>query len=350
LGFLQDIYSLDPIMKKKLAILSTFVEKLLKFGKINGLNSSEMRKAAGLPKDVVFDPEKWLPIECSMNLWAFLMRSLKDPGVPVRVAQSFRIEDYHAFGFAVMTSRNVGEALDRAVRYSGFFSNSGVWEIKTGGKIATVAWRRDLPSSLGLRVANENTLAEFVNSLRQVTGGDFRPERVVFMHSCPVSLEAHEAHFQAPLIFDGTANMLTFSREWLDVPLKQPNPELAAFLEQYLYGRLEDLNPTSSWSEKVRKMLLEELPTGVFTAVSVARRLALSERSLRRYLSAEGTTYRDIVSSVRLEHAEYLLTDTYMPISEIAFILGYSDVAAFSRAFRRRMGDSPRDFRSMTSN
>ncbi len=327
-------------------ILSTFIGKLLSYGETRGLMRRLMLEEIGLPTDTAFNPDLWLPIEHSMQLWEFLMRQLNDPGIPIDVTRFFNPEDYHAFGFAIMTSRDISEALERAVRYSRFFTTVGFWDIDIGAKTVTATWRRGPTTSLGQRVATENTLAEFVNTVRQTTGSNFTPEQVSFQHERPFKTDAHDEFFETQISFSCGSDSITFGTEWLQVPMSQTNPALASFMDGYLTSRMKDLDSSEPWSQNVRKLLLEILPSGDVSSKRMARRLGTSERSLRRHLSTENTTYRQILSSVRRERASYLLAETRMPIGEIAFVLGFSDAAVFSRAFRRQAGQSPVEFRN----
>ncbi len=332
-------------MKARLVILSTFVEKLLAFGESQGLDAQKMKSAARLNAHTDFTAESWISIDNSMKLWEYLVRQLDDPGVPIHVAKTSTMEDYQALGLFASVCRDLSEVMNRFRRHTNFYTNSGSWDVRNDGAETTLIWRRDLPLDIGHRVANENGLAEVVNTARQLAGPSFNPTRVTFRHRAPRSIEAHQAYFNALILFDSVIDSISFSSEWLSVPMSQSNPAVVAFLDKYLGEIITHLEDPSCWSNRVREMILKELPSGVFSAAVIAKKLALSERSLRRYLSAEGATFRALLANVRHERAEYLLQETSIPISEIAFMLGYSDITSFSRAFRRQAGLSPREVR-----
>ncbi len=226
-----------------------------------------------MASDEVFDPEKFVSIEYSMGLWEYLARELDDPGIPIHMVQNLSIEDYYAFGFAIMTSADVSEAFARATRFSQFYTDSGIWEIDISKDKVAVIWNRDFSNKLGPRLANENTLAEFVNSLRRTTGEDLNPQQVQFRHACPRSIDAHTTFFSAPISFDCPNDCLIFPTSLLSVPLKQPNPALSAFFEQYLEDKLEEIVSDESWLNKVRTALIEALPSGVLDSKAVAKKL-----------------------------------------------------------------------------
>lgn len=96
-----------------------------------------------------------------------------------------------------------------------------------------------------------------------------------------------------------------------------------------------------STAVRVRRLLIEILARGGATAKGVSRELGMSERTLHRRLSDEGSSFRSILDRVRRDVATTLLRDKAIAIAEIAFILGYSEPAAFSRSFRRWTGQTP---------
>ncbi len=336
-------------MTSRAFIVSTFVEKLIAYGTSRGLSSEEMLKAANLPLDSVFHAERRVPITCTMALWEMLVRELDDPGVPIKVARTCNFGDYHAYGFALMTSRTMHDVLRRTVRYSKVFTNSGVWHIEMRGEQASATWRRELPLVLGHRVANENALAEFAHSFRELTRAEFRPTRVCFRHPAPPSILEHQLFFDAPLVFEAASDTVFFPRRLLDVSLMYNSHALEKFFEQYLEQQLDQASPDMGLTARVREAVLHELSSGPPSADQIAAQLSMSKRSMRRLLAAEGTSYRSIVSSLRQEYAEKLLLQPEMSVSEIAFMLGYTDAGAFSRAFRRGVGVSPREYRTSQS-
>ena len=106
---------------------------------------------------------------------------------------------------------------------------------------------------------------------------------------------------------------------------------------------------SGSLADRVREVVAPALPNQDASSRFVARRLGISERSLRRQLAAEGDSFRALVDEVRRVKAESLLKESDTPIGEIALLLGFSDTSAFSRAFRRWCGISPQRFRETTA-
>jgi AraC-like DNA-binding protein len=127
--------------------------------------------------------------------------------------------------------------------------------------------------------------------------------------------------------------------------LPRNDPRLFAYLAQQAERLLAASQQDDSTLAHVRREVANALPNGEPAQTMVARQLAMSARTLQRRLATEGTTFAAIVEAVRRERAELLLSDRTLTASEVAFLLGFSEPAAFFRAFRRWTGETPQRWR-----
>ena len=144
-----------------------------------------------------------------------------------------------------------------------------------------------------------------------------------------------------------SAPSLEFRAGELDRPVASADDALRRLLDGYAARELELAPAVTSVREQVRRVVLGELPRRLLSAGEVAGRLGLSDRSLRRSLKAEGTSYREVRDRCLRRVAERALADPARDIGEIAWLLGYSEPSAFHRAFRRWTGTTPRQFREL---
>ncbi len=326
-------------------IAATSVGKLVDFGVRRGLCRAELLAAARLPETAVFEPESDMPIGCSMALWSHLARRLRDSGVPIAVAAESTMADFHAVGLAVRASRNARIGIGRIVRYAYLLSGSGCWQMAENETLVAVTWSRKLPPILCTRVANENVVAEFVRLWRIASGIWNRPNLVTFRHPAPPDTSAHQAFFGCPVVFGAAVDSIAFSPELLDQPMARPDAALAAFFDDYLGSRSSSHPQVGCLRDQVRKVIHQALPEDVPTIAEIASNLAMSERTLRRSLDRQGTSFRELVGTVRMELSRALLVDPTRSVSEIALLLGYAEAGAFSRAFRRGLGVTPCEYR-----
>jgi AraC-like DNA-binding protein len=320
-------------------LLASVVARVVDEAVRRGIDAAELAAMVGPREGLVGDAR--VAIEATFRIFELAMSHTRDPAFPIHVARSVALEDYSVLGFASMTSPNAEIVLERMARFGHLISDSGAWITKRSASVLELSWRRAGKRTLGHRAANECAVAEIAGGLRGGFGAAASPLRIHFRHPAPRDTRAHEAHFGAPIEWEST-------REGLDLPLSflaaRPlgggdNPALSRYFETVLERRAE---AAATVTDRVRALLLEGLSSGPPAAAHVASQLGMSERSLRRALSVEQTTYRALLDDLRREAARDLL-ESKRSVTETAFLLGFSETSALSRAFRRWHGASTRD-------
>jgi AraC-like DNA-binding protein len=293
-------------------------------------------------------PEAPVPVEAVFAAWEQAMRQLVDPGFPLFYAQRFEIERYPILGFALMTAATVRDAIARAIRFSAIVTTSGHWTMEECDDRVALLWHRQGARTLGHRVANEAVIAEAVQALRQMLG----TEVVVsarFRHAGPRSTAAHTAFFGARTRWESEHDGWDFPRALLEERPRFANLAMGRYFEAQAEGQLATLRRTETLRDAVARLVSDALVGGEPSFAAIARQLAMSERSLRRALADEDTSFRAVIDEVRRERAEALLGQGDLSLAEIAFALGFSEHAAFTRAFRRWTGHSPQQRRALAA-
>ncbi len=139
---------------------------------------------------------------------------------------------------------------------------------------------------------------------------------------------------------------LVFDVSALDIPLTGASRELAEQNERIVVGYLAKLD-RSDIQARVRAELLREFPSGSVTKESIAKKLCMSPRTLQLKLAKTNTTFHEVVDQTRLALARGYIDSSAASITEIAYLLGFSDPSNFSRAFKRWTGHSPRDYMAL---
>lgn len=288
-----------------------------------------------------------VPMDGYFGMWASLIRATQNPGLPIELASSITIEDFQLLGFLMLTSATGADALVSLSRYLPLLTEGGEWSLETKGELHVARWRRVVDAGdLEQRVANEFAAAQYVRLLRQVCRRELAPVRVTFCHREPSRTRTHAAFFRCPIEWDASVDSVCFEARVLQFAPPLANPALHAFLRARADEILAARKTRSSVSEQIREAIAIELRSGPPPLSRVARRLAMSDRSLRRRLQGEQQSFRNIVECLRRDRAIELLQSGCMSIAEVATRLGYSDPSAFSRAFKRWCGRSPQSFRS----
>ncbi len=312
-----------------------------------GLSPEPLLERLGLDASSARDPERRVPFGALFSVWEECMRRLRDPGLPIAAARRIRLEEYTVLGFAATAAPTFRAALGILARYSGVATEGGRFTIvdDPAHPGIRVRWEREGERTLGHRVANECVVAEALHVARQVLGARIAPLGVAFRHGAPSSLTAHVAFFDVRPRFGSSWDGLELPRELLEHVPRQANPPLAAWLERQMARSLEARAAPVTFAERVEQLVEQDLASGEPDVSRVARALGMSERSLRRHLQKDEISFRAIGESARRRRAESLLAAGEVTIDEVAFLTGYSETSAFTRAFKRWCGETPGVFR-----
>ena len=294
------------------------------------------------------DPEARLRHSAAIRLWQWAGELTNDEDLGLHVAEAIRPGQFGALDYALRTSANLGEAYTRLSRYHLFLHDAAEVVFETNRQYAILSHRLPLPGGAP-RTVSEFILAGWLVTSRQATGADCTPVEVRFPHPGPENISEHQRVFGCPLKFGCHRSELVFSRRLLDVPLLKADPILQGIVEAQVIALIAKLPKAEATTDAVRRFLAEELSNGRPQVARMAPRLRMSERTLHRRLGQEGTTFRRVLAEVRRELAVRHLTEGRLATGEIAFLLGFSEVSAFHRAFKHWTGHAPRAYRNLHS-
>jgi AraC-like DNA-binding protein len=245
---------------------------------------------------------------------------------------------------ATRASRTIGEGLERMARYYRLLVERIETKLETVGDVARITHRAE-PPLVSPRHAVEMLFAAIIARGRALTQRDWPLRLVRFVHPRPAEMAELERFFGAPIDFDQPADEIIFDRRFLDQPLLTADPTLTVVLDRYADTLLARLSGPDPFLSDVRRAVAETLRGGAPSLCQTARRLATSARTLQRRLAKTGASYELLVEEVRRELAERYLAERHLGLSEVAYLLGFSEGSAFHRAFRRWTGKTPKQHR-----
>jgi AraC-like DNA-binding protein len=265
--------------------------------------------------------------------------------LPLLVGASMRCDDYGAFGLAWKSATDLRGSYQRAARYGRVLTSVVTHHLiaEAGGTFLAIE-RAGAPRR-GREISNEQTMAAILAISREVASEPFAPVAVFFRHAPPPDLSDHEAHFGCPVHFRAARDAMQVSDAALDAPNRLGDPGLEAFFDSHLDQALDALSDEDDLARRVRREIAQGLSEGPPTLAQVADRLGLSARTLQRRLAARGPAYQELVDAARADLARRLLRRTDYPLAEIAFLTGFAEQSAFTRAFRRWTGATPAAWR-----
>jgi AraC-like DNA-binding protein len=182
---------------------------------------------------------------------------------------------------------------------------------------------------------------------RQLTGLPLKPDRVQFMHHREAIAPELAAFFGSKVSFGADTDEVVFATTLQTTPVVSADPYLNRLLITYCEEALSHRGACyGPFRSSVENAIAPLLPHGNAQAGEIARRLGMTRRTLSRRLSSEGLTFSEVLEALRTDLAKRHLADKSLSISEIAWLLGYREVSAFTHAFKRWTGKSPREVRS----
>ena len=298
----------------------------------------------GIDNEMLLDPDATVPMSACVGLLAEGVQATGDDNLGLHVAERAELGSFDVHFYAMVSSPTLGAAFERVCRYQRLIHETSQVRLEKSGDRAVLSHR--LAGGLAApRQTAELLLAAWVRAGRVATCTDWSPAEVRFAHRAPSDSREHERFFGAPVRFASGENALVFAAALFDLPCRRTDPSLLALLDRYASDRLGG-HRASTFSDRARAALSEELQAGNVTAHSLAARLKVSVRTLHRSLADESTSYRRLLDQLRLDIAERHLRDDRMSVAEVAFLVGFSELSAFHRAFKRWTGRTPVTFRA----
>ena len=191
---------------------------------------------------------------------------------------------------------------------------------------------------------NDAALAVTLSMCRVNYIEDLAPVSVTLIHPMPSCSARFFEYFRSPILFEAATYSFTLPLDAVDKILPGSNPQLAELNDQVMIEYLVKLDQDHI-TQKVKAAIIDHLPSGSVTDETVARALYMSSRKLQRQLQSAGTTFNTLLNEIRQDLAQTYLKEENTSMTEIAFLLGFSESSAFSRAFKRWMGVSPTKYR-----
>ncbi len=267
-----------------------------------------------------------------------------DSAIGVHAALCEEPGDFDVVGYAAANCATLGEAMRLAARFIPLLTDGIKMELDVAPPLAALRVRV-MPGLTYMPPAIEFLFASLLVYGSRFIGRRTRPLRVELAHPAPPDQRPFEEAFRE-VRFDADEHVMWVVAEALDLPHCAPDRSLLAILTSHADGRLRQLSPSPrSFAERARAAIAEELSTGNPGADQVARRLAISARTLHRRLAEAGTSHGELVDDVRRAQAMVHLAGSQFSIGEISFLLGFAHPNAFHKAFKRWTRMTPAQYR-----
>ncbi|WP_431957819.1 AraC family transcriptional regulator ligand-binding domain-containing protein [Nocardia lijiangensis] len=282
-----------------------------------------------------------IPLRSLVDLWELLAQTSPEPGAGLAVAAAAPLGTLTTWDYLVTNGPTLADALRAAQPYHRLVTAAAEgFELDHPGEL-TVGYRTSADDPAVAAIVNEYVLAYYLRRAREATGRQVIPARLTFSRSAPATHDALTAAFGTDRIeFDAPADSITFTASDAAAPLPRADPLLADLLRSHADLVLATAKPVPGPLEAFRLALDATLDQGEPSLAEVARRLAVSPRTLQRRLAEQDTGWRHEVDLARYERAKALL-DQGLTTATVATRLGFADDRALRKAFHRWTGRPP---------
>jgi len=307
------------------------------------LDSKAIFAEAGIDLIAARDPTMRFPAAKMTQVYDLAEKFSDDPAFGLSIARFVHPTSLHALGYSLFASRTMETFCRRIVRYFRLVTTNAINQFEeTESDFRLIMVPAIDRTSF---VPQDTWLATIMRFGRHIYRPDFAPLRVGLRRPEPQkNKNRFTEYFQAPIDFGCDTNMLVFDKHEMQVQLPAANAELARQNDQVVLSLLARMDREDIIAQ-VRASVVDLLPSGECSKEKIAGRLNMSERTLQGRLSTKNTSYRDLLNETRKELAEQYISQGLRSFSEVTYLLGFSDISSFSRAFRNWTGLSPSVYR-----
>jgi AraC-like DNA-binding protein len=333
-----------------------YPKALLDFAVSRGADRQTLLARSGIRPDELRNQDNRIPLASYLALLEAGIESCREPALSLLFGEAVRMPDLSIVGLMGQAAGNSEEARRQMSRYGRLALDvddgdpADLMEIVRDGRDLWLRSRSRIYVEHPL--LTESAFARCVCGVRAMVASvpglaslPF-PKAIHFTHKEPRYRAEYDRIFGVPLVFESAMNALVVDEAMMQMSLPSPNPYLSEVLRAHAEELLEKLDRSKSTRGRVESLLIPLLHTGEANVDTIAASLAVSRQTLFRRLKAEGVTFEKVLDELRHKLALHYLRGENASVHETAYLVGFSDPAAFSRAFTRWTGKSPSRLRA----
>jgi AraC-like DNA-binding protein len=309
-----------------------------------GGNADEILEPLGLRRTILATPHGLIPAVSFARALEDAARLTGDDCFGLHFGAQYHPKNVGPLAYVVLNSPTMAVAFANVARYLRVHNEAAQVSFERDERWAYLRHTLDLPEAES-RQHTEHSLALGVGLIRLMVGSAWSPVEVRFAHKTPADVGEHLRVFGAPVLFGCATTTIVIDAEVCDRDVPAADSRLYPIMVRYLESVLEAIPREESVVTAVRKCIGEAMRSGEPTLVQTANRLDVGPRTLQRRLGQCGVDFTEVVADTRRRLALRYLRDRRHTITEVAFLLGYSEVSAFNRAFKRWTGSTPSEYR-----
>lgn len=314
----------------------------------NGGDLSGIEARYGINVDNL-SPDGQIQRALELRIYCDVLTTVEDPLLGLRIGQTMSLAGYGPLIMLLMTCENAWQAFRTGVHYQALTYLFGELQFEPGEKESKLRLKpATLPKQCHRFLIDRDASGTYqlIRDLQNSIGVDFQPNYVSLPYPKPADVRPYEDRFQCAVKFDSDVAEVGIATEYLATPFPAANKMAYSLYQKQCDSQVLSLqSAVGSIGQEVKdylQLFVDSFPT----IQEVAATFGMAERSFRRKLSDEGSSYRALLDDVRYEKARHLLNHSNLSIEAIANQLGYTESAAFIHAFQRWAGQTPAKYRA----
>jgi AraC-like DNA-binding protein len=337
---LADTFSLSA---SKLAVLFEYLDK-------QGISKNEFLAGIGLDHAITEQPDRRIPLDNLETIFSRAYETTGDRHFGLHYGEMIQKGPANILNYIMMNCWTIEEVLKKYCRYEIIQDDISKTDYRCDGGTCYVSIVIRYGSPFFKQQYLESKCASMVYYAKQLSGIDLALKEVRLTHEPFGDFAEYTRIFRCPVRFGCEENLIILPQSDLAIRVREPNRDLLLFFEKHAKDLQSQLCRQNTFSAKVGRCIIQNIP-GIIPAIDeIAGRLEMSVRSLQLKLKEEGSSYRSIVDSVRMDMAINFLRDRAMSIADIAFVLGFSEPSVFHRNFKRWTTSTPAQYRAEVLN
>ncbi len=300
---------------------------------------------SGIESSMYQEHDSALPVHQVATLFELAAKYSNNPCMGLSMAQGYHYETSSLLIIAMLAAPSVEDGLKFLKRFDPYVDSGLEIELNFNTPLAEFGARLIISDEVNGNQINEYLMTFLMQSISNATRKRPPIRHVWFNHACDQNRKVLEEFFDAPVTFSQPLNKFYFDRSFLQERFFTSNGLLFDVLNNAMKTYFSAVNEQNGFVDLVCREITRCDSEDVINVELIAGRLTISPRTLRRRLADEGYSFQEAKNLARCNRAKYFLSHTRMPLSEIAFELGFSELSAFSRAFRSWVGEPPQSYR-----
>ena len=332
-------------MNRTFTIQAVATEKIVSRAATHGVTPESLYEAVKLDPTTLLDRDNRIPFAQLVALYEKAAELTGDVNFGLHLGESVHPSAFDVVGYIALNSPTLGSAFTRVARYHSIWTDGALFTPELSDDTSAIVYRYVDTSIYEHRQDSEMTFATITTLCRNIASPDFAPIAVEFQHEEPADVSEHLRLLRCPVRFSAPSNRLTFSSDFLSLPIAVADASLCAVLNRHAEELLSKYPPRDSLIDQVQGIIAGEFRGGDPSLERVADQLSLTPRTLQRKLHELGTSHNELLDQMRRQLAMRYLREPEMAICEVAYLLGFSESSSFHRAFKRWTGVTPKEYR-----